>query len=85
MAFQTDERMDTDLTRVEVGEYLITFISDHGQVRADFFRRGTGVTAHVWFPTGLDATKVTDGYYSELWDYAREHEFQDRFRVVLSE
>jgi hypothetical protein len=83
MSFLTDRQFAIGVGRA-FGEYLITFTSNHGQVRADLFRRGRVVDAHVSFPTGLDAGKVTDSYYSELWDYAREHGFQDQFRLVLS-
>ena len=68
----------------EFGEYLTTFISKSGQVRADLFRRGRVVTAHVSFSTGLDASSATDPYVNELWDYAREQGFPDQFKVVLS-
>jgi hypothetical protein len=83
MPFQTDRQLADDVGGA-FGEYLITFISKRGQVRADLFRRGRVVEAHVSFPTGLDAGSVTDPYVSELWNYAREHEFPDQFRVVLS-
>ena len=83
MPFQTDRQLAAEVGSV-FGEYLITFISDRGQVRADLFRRGGVVVAHVSFPTGLDGGRATDPYYSELWDYAREHGFTDHFKVVYS-
>jgi hypothetical protein len=83
MAFQTDRQLAADVAGV-FGEYLITFFSTGGQVRADLFRKGRRVTAHVSFPTGLDAGSVTDPYVSELWNYAREHGFPDQFRIVFS-
>ncbi len=82
MPFQTDRQMAGESGR-EFGEYLITFISKTGQVRADLFRRGRVVTAHVSFSTGLNAGSATDSYVSELWDYAREKGFPDQFKVVL--
>ncbi len=84
MGFQTDSRMTGDVGGW-FGEYMITFVSRSGQVRADLFRKRGVVIAHVWFPTGLDAGRATDPYYSELWDYAREQGFSDQFRVVYSE
>lgn len=66
------------------GDYLITFTSRRGQVRADLFHRGRGVEAHVSFPTGLDPGSVTDPYVSELWGYARENGIADNFKVILS-
>jgi len=83
MPFQYDKRLVADTGRV-FGEYLTTFESRGGQVRADVFRTGKFVAAHVSFPTGLDAGTVTDPYVSELWNYARAEGFADRFRVVLS-
>jgi hypothetical protein len=83
MPFQTDLLMAGDVGG-SFGKYLTTFISKGGQVRADLFSRGKVVEAHVSFTTGFDASSVTDPYVSELWNYAREHGFPDRFRVVLS-
>ena len=83
MPFQADRQLAADVGRA-FGEYLITFISKGGQVRADLFRKGRVVEAHVSFPTGLDATSVADPYVSELWNYVREQGFTDQFRVVLS-
>jgi hypothetical protein len=83
MPFQIDRQLAADVGSV-FGEYLITFISDRGQVRADLFRRGGVVVAHVSFPTGLDGGSVTDPYVGALSDYAREHGFSDHFRVVYS-
>lgn len=83
MAFQSDVQFADDVGQV-FGEYLTTFESVGGQVRADLFRRGRTLVAHVSFPTGLDATSVTDAYVNELWNYARENGFADNFRVVYS-
>ena len=83
MPFQIDSHLAKDARRV-FGEYLTTFMSQHEQVRADVFRRGRVVTAHVSFPTGLEAVTVTDPYVNELWNYARENGFPDQFKVVLS-
>ncbi|GAC1468802.1 MAG: hypothetical protein NVSMB9_11850 [Isosphaeraceae bacterium] len=83
MPFQTDTRLTTDAGGV-FGEYVTTFVSNQGQVRADLFRRGRVVEAHVSFPTGCDAGSVTDPYVSALWNYAHEHGFPDDFRLVLS-
>jgi hypothetical protein len=85
MPFQNDQKLAEDVgVGREFGEYLITFLSTGGQVRADFFRRGRAVVAHVSFPTGLAATSAADPYISELWTYAREQGFPDHFRVVYS-
>lgn len=66
------------------GEYLTTFTSRTGQVRADLFRVGQIVNAHVSFPTGMDATSVTDPYLSELRAYARQNGFEGQLRLVYS-
>jgi len=83
MPFQSDEMIASDV-RKAFGEYITTFTSKGGQVRADLFRKGRVVVAHVSFPTGLDAVDVTDPYLSELWNYAREHAMADDFKVILS-
>ena len=83
MPFQTDEKLDRDVGKA-FGEYITTFTSRGGQVRADLFRSGRVVVAHVSFPTGLDASNVTDPYVSELKNYAREHGIADNFKVILS-
>ena len=81
--FRMDEKLERDV-REAFGEYITTFTSRGGQVRADLFRTGRVVVAHVSFPTGLDASNVTDPYVSELWNYAREQGIADNFKVILS-
>lgn len=83
MAFLTDPRLKIDAGRA-FGEYMTTFRSQTGQVRAHIFRRGRLVEAHVSFRTGLDAGSVTDPYVSSLWTYARENGVQDQFKLILS-
>jgi hypothetical protein len=84
MPFEIDRRLATGEAAV-FGEYLNTFISNHGQVRADLFRRGKVLDAHVSFPTGLDAGSVTDPYVTALWDYARERGYpHDHLRIIYS-
>ena len=83
MPFQTDDRLARDV-RKTFGEYITTFTSRGGQVPPDLFRKGRVVVAHVSFPTGLDASSVTDPYVSELWNYAREQGIADNFKVILS-
>src|SRR5438552_11354309 len=84
MPFQRDDKYALDIGTV-FGDYLTTFTSaPRGQIRADIFRKGNQVDAHVSFPTGLDASGVTEPYVSELWQYAREQGFADRFRLIMS-
>jgi hypothetical protein len=83
MAWQKDTRFGPEDDN-EFGVYLTTFFSSQGQVRADIFRRGRLVEAHVCFSPGVKATTVTDPYYTALWDYAREEGVADKFRVIFS-
>lgn len=83
MPFQREQQVADDVVKM-FGEYLTTFISKEGQVRADLFRRGRVVEAYVSFPSGMDATNVTDPYYGELWAYAREQGFADHFKVIYT-
>ncbi len=78
MPFQTDTRLATEVGRI-FGDYLDTFFSEHGEVRADLFRLGDQVEAHVSFPTGLDAGRVTDRYMGDLWTYAPSMDLRSGF------
>ena len=87
MVLQTDTRLVAELAQIGLvayGEYLGTFVSQHGQVRVDLFRRGDRLDAHVSFPTGLTGSTVTDQYVSDLWDFASEHGFGERPRLIYS-
>jgi hypothetical protein len=64
------------------GKYLGTFLSAHGQVRADLFDAVTAVNAYVSFPTGRNAGNVEDGYVNELYSYAESHGFRERFHFL---
>ena len=66
------------------GEYLTTYTSLTGQVRADLFRSKDRLEAHVTFPTDLDPDRETDRYVTDLWEYARDHGYGDRIRLILS-
>lgn len=67
------------------GDYLITYLSEpEGQARADVFRNGRRVEAHVSFPTGLEASETTEPYVVPLQDYARKEGFADHFHLILS-
>jgi hypothetical protein len=82
--FQRDEKYAAEVESV-FGEYLATFVSEpSGQIRADVFRKGRRVEAHVSFPTGIDASDVTEPYVSALWEYARKEGVADRFQLILS-
>lgn len=83
MPFLADQQLADDVDRV-FGDYVTTFTSRTGQVRADFFRVGRVVQVHVSFPTGLDAASVTEPYLSDLTNYARQNGFADQIRVIYS-
>jgi hypothetical protein len=84
MPFQRDEKYAAEVGSA-FGEYLTTFVSEpRGQVRADVFRNGKRVEAHVSFPTGIVASGVTEPYVSALWEYARKEGVADHFQLILS-
>ena len=85
MAFQRDERYAAESERV-FGEYLTSFVSEpRGEIRADIFRQPKRVVAYVSFPTGRDATNVTEPYVIELRDYARNKGIADLFKLIYVE
>jgi hypothetical protein len=84
MPFQNDATLEAEVGHF-FGDYQGTFFSEpHGQVRADLFRLGDRLEAHVSFPTGLDADGVTDRYMSDLSAYARQKGFEGRLHLILS-
>jgi hypothetical protein len=83
MPFKNDTELADDVGAM-FGEYLATYESETGQVRADVFREGERLKAHVSFPTGLKPYEVTDRYNSELWNYARNSGFEDRIDLIYS-
>jgi hypothetical protein len=83
MPFHRDSQYAKDVGSA-IGEYLTTYTSPHGQISAVLFRRGDRVDAHVSLPSGVFASRVTEPYYSELWQYAREHGYADHFQIILS-
>lgn len=66
------------------GEYAGTFRSENSQVRADMFKEGEWLVAHVSFPTGLDLTSVSDKYLAELNSYAAQKGFSGKLRMLFS-
>lgn len=83
MAFHRDEKYAAHDDKV-FGEYLTTYTSATGQVRAYLFEQYGKVVAHVTFPTGLWASRVTDRYVTDLWEFARQQGFEERFELILS-
>ncbi len=66
------------------GEYAGTFQSENSQVRADMFKQGEWLVAHVSFPTGLDLSSVSDRYLADLNSYADQKGFSGKLRMVFS-
>ena len=83
MPFLTDKQF-ARAVKDSYGEYLETFKSDRQQVRADVFKQGGWLAAHVSFPTGLDLERVDDEYLSELQTYASQKGFTNKFRLIFS-
>jgi hypothetical protein len=84
MPFHKDEGYAAEVGTA-YGEYLVTYKSPRGQVRADLFRKPDGrVEAHVSFPGGIFASGVTEPYVTDLWRYAEENGFADRFKLIMS-
>lgn len=66
------------------GEYVSTFTSPNNQVRADLFKDGSGLVAHISFAAGVTSGSATDTYLSELQRYADELGFKSQLRLVFS-
>lgn len=66
------------------GEYTGTLRSENSEVRADMFKQGEWLVAHVSFPTGLDLSSVSDKYLAELNSYAAQKGFSGKLRMVFS-
>jgi hypothetical protein len=81
MQLTHDHELEKD-TSPAYGKYLGTFISERGQVRAHLFDNGVYVVAYVSFLTGMNTTNVEDRYVAILEEYAAEHGFSGRFRMV---
>jgi hypothetical protein len=76
-----DKELEEDIG-LSYGQYLGTFFSAQGQVRADLFDDGVYVIAYVSFPTGRDSTNVEDRYVAILEEYAANQGFRDRFHMI---
>lgn len=64
------------------GKYLGTFLSAHGEVRADLFDAVKTVNAYISFPTGRNGGNLEDRYVERLYAYAASQGFGDRFRFL---
>ncbi len=83
MAFQRDAAFAAEVKDF-FGHYIGTFESEQRQVRADMFTNGDLLVAHVSFPTGLSATRVTDNYLGELKTIATKQGLAEKLKIVYS-
>ena len=84
MPFQQDETVAKAVAGI-FGDYRTTFRSENGEVLAHLLEEGGWLVAHVRMPTGLEIYEITDSYLDELHQFAREHGFEDKFRIVYAE
>ncbi|MDB5293040.1 MAG: hypothetical protein JWL69_4281 [Phycisphaerales bacterium] len=67
------------------GKYHSTFWSQTGQVVAQLFEQNGRLIAHVSFPKDVNPEEVVDAYWSELKQYAKDHGFENKLKVIYSE
>ena len=84
MSFVEDETMRENVGRT-FGEYRITFRSEHEQVVAYLFAEQGWLVAHISLPSTLQPEDVTDSYLGELYRYAEQEGFRDKFRIIDGE
>jgi len=58
------------------GKYLGTYVSDNKQVRIDLCREPNKVTAHVEFINGFEHDDVTDPWWNEIQEIARQLDYK---------
>lgn len=83
MSFQHDAAFAAEV-KTYFGDYVGTFESEHRQIRADVFKSGGSLVAHVSFPTGLSAARVTDNYMGELRTIATKQGLAEKLKIVYS-
>jgi hypothetical protein len=54
------------------GKYLGTYVSDNKQVRIDLCKELNDVTAHIEFINGYEHDDVTDSWWDEIQEIARQ-------------
>ena len=72
------------LVQNRYGEYLGSYDSEHKQVFIDLFQRGEMLVAYIRFAKYLKDDDITDRYYSALQDYARQHNFEGKLKVLYT-
>ena len=74
--FQIDEELAPKFKEpkfaARFGKYLGTYVSDNEQVRIDLCREPNAVTAHVEFINGFEHDDVTDPWWNEIHEIARQ-------------
>ncbi len=55
-----------------LGEYIVDFITDSGEIRASLFKESNGTHAHVYFKTGKDFTDG-DPFFGPIYEYLMSH------------
>ena len=74
--FQIDEELAPKFKEpkfaARFGKYLGTYVSDNEQVRIDLCREPNAVTAHVEFINGFEHDDVTDPWWNEIQEIARQ-------------
>ncbi len=83
MPFVTDTKF-ARAVKDSYGDYLATFESDHHQVRADIFKQGDWLVAHISSLGGLKFEEVTDRYLGEIRSFAKDRGFDGKLRIMLS-
>lgn len=83
MSFQHDAAFAAEI-KTYFGDYVGTFESEHRQIRADMFKSGGSLIAHVSFPTGLSAGRVTDRYLGDLREIAMQQGLPEKLRIIYS-
>lgn len=66
------------------GKYITTFHSANGEVLAHLFEKGGQMIAHVQWPTGLRESEITDTYWDEIHQFAKDHGFEGKLRVIYA-
>jgi hypothetical protein len=67
------------------GEYMGTFTSANRQVRADLFKEGEVLVAHVSYFPGFNSENISDSYFGPIREIAKERGFETKLRIVHSD
>lgn len=84
MPFQEESAVARAVSPI-YGKYHTTFRSQTGQVHAHLFEKQGKLIAHVAFAPGVKPGYSTDAYYTDLQQYAHEHGYADRLRLIYAD